>query len=248
MKPRSDLTSCQFGRLTALHVSEARKYGKLCWECVCDCGAVVVVPAANLRNGNTRSCGCLKLTPGTRGNVVDMTGRTFGRWTVLGPVGADRNGSAMWTCRCACGVERLVVGTNLRNGGSRSCGCLKLDRLAAKVRHGMADTLAYKRWESIKQRCTNPKNPSYKNYGGRGITMCAEWAASFERFFADVGECPGPGLSLDRIDNDGNYEPGNVRWATNSEQMRNRRPLRRVARADYEALEAELERVRALLT
>lgn len=112
----------------------------------------------------------------------------------------------------------------------------------------MADTLAYKRWKSIKQRCTNPKNPSYKNYGGRGITMCAEWAASFERFFADVGECPGPGLSLDRIDNDGNYEPGNVRWATNSEQMRNRRPLRRVTRADYEALEAELERVRALLT
>jgi hypothetical protein len=115
-------------------------------------------------------------------------------------------------------------------------------------KHGMSGLPLYKVWISMKQRCYNPSCNIYPSYGGRGIAMCAEWAASFEQFFADVGECPGPGLSLDRIDNDGNYEPGNVRWATNSEQMRNRRPLRRVTRADYEALEAELERVRALLT
>ena len=117
----------------------------------------------------------------------------------------------------------------------------------------MQGTLSYKRWESIKQRCTNPNNPSYRNYGGRGITMCDEWAESFESFHAHVGECPGPGLSLDRINNEKGYEPGNVRWASASQQMKNRRPSQRVtaaqmeeAQAEIAALRAELEQVRGL--
>lgn len=92
----------------------------------------------------------------------------------------------------------------------------------ARTTHGMTGTRTYRSWESMKRRCLNPNERAFPNYGGRGITVCERWLASFENFFADMGECP-PGLTLDRRNNDGNYEPGNCRWATYSEQARNRR-------------------------
>lgn len=179
-------------------------------------------------------------------SFVDHTGKVFHQLTVIERAGSD-GVSATWLCRCECGGDIVVPARRLVSGGTKSCGCRKV--AAARLvnrKHGMQATLAYKRWESIKQRCFNPKNPSYKNYGGRGITMCPAWVDSFLTFFADVGECP-PGMSLDRINNDGNYEPGNVRWASRSEQQRNRRQTTRVTRAEYDAALAEIERLKAAL-
>jgi hypothetical protein len=154
--------------------------------------------------------------------VKDRAGEKYGRLTVLlrapnkvEPSGAVR---AMWKCVCECGNSLTVSGHALSKGHTKSCGCLMKEK---EPKHGMARTLAYRRWVSMVQRCTNPNNPRFKDYGGRGITVCDQWR-DFSSFIADVG-MPEPGKTLDRIDNDRGYEPGNVRWATLEEQQNNRR-------------------------
>lgn len=157
--------------------------------------------------------------------VIDLTGRRFGRLVVLGPDGTNHHGSARWRCRCDCGQCRVVVGRYLREGSVRSCGCYRRERITRmNLRHGMWNTPEYRAWRSMKDRCTNTRHRAWPNYGGRGITVCPEWLASFEAFMAHVGPRPSPGHSLDRIDNDGDYRSGNVRWALLSQQARNRRP------------------------
>jgi hypothetical protein len=157
--------------------------------------------------------------------AIDLTGRRFGRLVVLGRDGAIRGGHAAWRCRCDCGQVRVIVGRYLRDGAVHSCGCYRRERIArVNFRHGMRNTPEYHAWHSMKDRCTNPRHRAWRNYGGRGITVCLEWLASFEAFIAHVGSRPSPDHSLDRIDNNGGYGPGNVRWATLSQQMRNRRP------------------------
>ncbi len=153
----------------------------------------------------------------------DLTGQTFGRLTVVEPV-ADSERSA-WRCRCECGAERIVDTGNLTGGRSTSCG----------KGHGVYNSVQseYGAYQGMKQRCLNPKNSFYENYGGRGITICERWlTGGFAAFIADVGRKPSPDHTLDRIDNSGHYEPSNVRWATKSEQQLNRRVslgLRRVS-------------------
>lgn len=222
--PRShaNLMGQTFGQLTVIDTHE--RMGKdIAWLCRCTCETILPVRAGALASGNTKSCGCRKATRPDA--VVDMTSRRFHRLTVLGRAPNTSGQSARWLCRCDCGNEVVVLGGHLRSGNTKSCGCQRIDSARTTNRkHGMAKSLAYKRWETIKQRCTNPKNPSYPNYGGRGIGICSEWAESFEAFHAAVGDPPSTSHSLDRINNDGNYEPGNVRWATASEQQRNRRP------------------------
>jgi len=163
---------------------------------------------------------------------VDMTGRTCGRWTVTGP-GPSRAGDAYWMCRCACGVERAVVGKDLRRGGSVSCGCYQAEAVsAALTTHGQSQhSPEYQAWRSMLGRCLQKRRGSYPNYGGRGITVCDEWKLSFEAFISHIGPRPSPGHSVDRINNDGNYEPSNVRWATRSQQQQNRRPILRAVKA-----------------
>ena len=155
----------------------------------------------------------------------DKTGKTFGRWVVLGLNGHTEKSPhrSLWLCRCACGTERTINSAALIDGVSQSCGCLHKERVSASSKtHGLSKTKMYKVWTSMKGRCRNPNDTQYHLYGGRGIQVFGGWVESFELFSSYMGDRP-QGMSLDRIDNNGNYEPGNVRWATGSEQLANTR-------------------------
>jgi hypothetical protein len=154
----------------------------------------------------------------------DITGNIYGNLTAIARVGSNARGQAMWRCRCACGGESIVIALNLRSGNTTTCGCSHRRRGAdhPNSTHLRKHTPEYRAWSNMLTRCTNPRNKSYANYGARGITVCDRWRHSFEAFLADVGERP-DGTTLDRINNDGNYEPGNVRWASYFMQSRNRR-------------------------
>ncbi len=163
-----------------------------------------------------------------RGSIaIDMTGRRYGRLLVL-MRGDNRGVKPTWICRCDCGTEKPVSGEDLRSRDAVSCGCWRREKtIAASTTHGRTGSRSFITWVGIRQRCHNPENHAFGNYGGRGITVCGRWRESFANFLADMGERP-RGMSIDRINNNGNYEPGNCRWATDTEQARNRRGLRMV--------------------
>lgn len=157
------------------------------------------------------------------GKVIDMTDKRIGSLVVIERNGVQ-NGKAMWLCKCDCGNHKTVSGDNLRNGHTRSCGCLWEKAIRpTRIKHGKAQTRLYRTWCHFKDRCCNDKDKRYPRYGGRGIQVCEEWKNDFQAFY-DWAMANGykDHLTIDRIDNDGNYEPGNCRWVTNKTQSNNR--------------------------
>lgn len=160
------------------------------------------------------------------GIAKDLTGQRFAMLVVSEFAGAvvTTRSFRRWLCRCDCGSEVVVRAQSLLSGNTKSCGC---QHAQGKVVHGHARAKhhepEYAIWTAMKNRCGNPSDKAWKNYGGRGIRVCERWRNSYLAFISDVGRRPSPELSIDRINNDGNYEPGNVRWATREQQQANKR-------------------------
>ena len=163
-------------------------------------------------------------------SIINLTGKRFGRLTVIKHIGSGSGGHARWLCECDCGKQRYVYGYNLRNGTTKSCGCLNREHIVrSTTTHGKSNSSIYNIWKGMINRCYRKTAQHYDNYGGRGISVCDEWRASFQNFdrwAMNNGYCEG--LSIDRIDNDSNYCPENCRWVSRNEQANNKRTTRMV--------------------
>lgn len=152
--------------------------------------------------------------------AIDISNQKFGNLFAIKMIGRNESGSAIWECICDCGSVRHVSSADLRGGRTISCGCLNKK---AFTKHGLSKSPEHSAWRAMIGRCHTPTNKRWNYYGGRGITVCDQWRSDFLAFYTHIGPRPGAGYSIDRIDVNGNYEPGNVRWATQKCQSRNRR-------------------------
>lgn len=216
MTVERDLTvapiGARFGKWTVTGFHSWTKLRMQRWSVRCDCGTEGTRYAASLKSGGSKSCGCpARFAAGTR----------FGRWTIIEE--SPKADIRRYFVVCDCGIQRHVNMASLVNGESLSCGCLAREGTSIRARtHGLTKTRQYRIWRSMRQRCLNPKVVEYSRYGGRGITICDRWRDSFEAFWEDMGPTYAPHLSIDRIDNDAGYAPGNCRWATSKQQAMNR--------------------------
>lgn len=212
-----DLTGQKFGKLLVLERAENRiqpsGQKKTQWLCKCECGKNIVVAMTHLKSGHTKSCGCANRLP-------DLTGMKFGRLTATKQVNVGKK--LTYHCICDCGNTTNVTPDKLYSGHTKSCGCYNLESLKNRsTTHGKSKTRLYMIWFKMKARCRNPKIPTYKWYGGKGVSVCDEWQ-EFQPFY-DWSMANGytEKLTIDRIDVNGNYEPSNCRWVDMKTQMNN---------------------------
>jgi len=204
-------------RLTLVREVEPDEKRNALVECRCECGETTVVRFHSFINGIVQSCGCL--VRDGREHITLEPGARSGRLTFLREL--PKSDNKRWIeVRCDCGNVRTIFFYSFNLGHSRSCGCLRLETVR---KHGLSQTPIYHAWASILQRCYNPKHPHFRLWGGRGITVCPEWRESFDAFYQDMGPRPSSLHSIDRIDNDGNYEKTNCRWTTKDVNTTNRR-------------------------
>lgn len=215
----TDLSGIRFGKLVVLEraYDGRAKKGRPFWKCICDCGNTTIVSASHLKNSSITSCGC-----GQKRN--DLTGKIFGRWTVLERKGRVKT-QQMWLCRCECGTTKEISHTSLVCGKSLSCGCYHKNEMKERqTTHGMSKSRIYSIYYNMKRRCNNPNDKRFKDYGGRGIKICKEWEESFTSFFQwSALNGYDETKSIDRIDNDKGYSPDNCRWTTIEFQRNNKR-------------------------
>lgn len=206
----------KYGHWTILEKSDCPMKGKvkpLYFKCQCDCGVVKDVRFVDMRNGRSSQCRDCR-DKEVNIDIESMVGRTIGKWFIEGLADKKVN-KRLLVCRCECGKTSIKLASILKLGKSLSC------HLCNVTKHGYESSRTYTSWRSMKRRCTSKKNDNYENYGGRGIVFCDRWS-KFENFLEDMGERP-EGLEIDRINNDGNYEPGNCRWVNKSQNASNRR-------------------------
>lgn len=212
-----DLTGQRFGKLTVLKRAEdlIEESGRrrTMWICRCDCGKETLKRGEVLKAGQANSCGCLR--------TYDLTGQRFGRLEVI-----KKLEKSYWLCKCDCGNTTNALSTCLVNGYKKSCGCLQKENPNRKT-HGLSNTRIYRIYRKIIERCYNENSKLYKNYGGRGITMCEEWLEDFMNFYNwSMANGYSDDLSIDRKNNDKGYFPDNCRWTTVLVQNNNRRSNR----------------------